>query len=61
MTDTPQAKRGPKPKPASDVRQHGTLRLLPRHWAKIDAAGKPAFEAYLDAWEPEATKKKPAK
>lgn len=61
MTETHKAKRGPKPKPASDVREHGTLRLFPRHWAKIELAGKPAFEAYLDAWEPEPPKKKPAK
>lgn len=59
MTDALKSKRGPKPKPAGEVREHGTLRLFPRHWEKIDAAGKAEFEALLEAWQPKT--KKPAK
>jgi hypothetical protein len=61
MTADIKNKGGRPPKPASEVRVHRSQRLLPRHWAKIDMAGKAAFEAYLDAWEPAPEKKKPAK
>ena len=64
MTDTapkPETKRGPKPKAEADKRKHRSYRLFPRHWAKIDLAGRSAFEDYLDAWEAEPPKKKPAK
>jgi len=57
MTTDAKPKRGPPFKPESERRVQRSIRLLPHQWAKIDAAGKDAFEAYLDAWRP---KKKPA-
>ncbi len=47
-------KRGPPFKPKSELREQRSIRLLPRHWAKIDLAGKAEFEAYLDRWRPKA-------
>lgn len=57
----PPAKRGPKVKDEADKRKHRSYRMFPRHWAKIDLAGRLAFEAYMDAWQPEppAAPKKP--
>lgn len=36
-----------------------SLRLLPRHWAKIEFAGLEALRAYLDRWQPKAAPKGP--
>lgn len=61
MSTDAKPKRGPPFKPVEELRVHRSMRLKPRHWAKIDAAGKPAFEALLDAWQTEPPKRKPAK
>lgn len=58
MSTDAKPKRGPPFKPEEERRVQRSIRLLPRHWEKIDAAGKAEFEAYLDAWKP--PKKKPA-
>ena len=29
-----------------------SLRMKPKHWEKIDAAGLEAFRAYVDRWRP---------
>ena len=60
MTSDIKNKGGRPVKPESERRIHRSHRLLPRHWAKIDLAGKAAYEALLEAWEPEPEKKKPA-
>lgn len=52
---------GRPPKPASERLVSRSFGLKPRHWAKIDLAGRPALEALLEAWVPEPPKKKPAK
>ena len=61
MSTDAKPKRGPPFKPDDERRIQRSIRLVPRHWGKIDAAGKAEFEALLDAWEPEPPKKKPAK
>lgn len=61
MTTEPKNKGGRPTKPEAERRVHKNMRLLPHHWAKIELAGKPALEAYLDAWEPLPATKKPAK
>jgi hypothetical protein len=48
----PKNKGGRPPKPDDERKTQRSIRLLPRHWAKIDAAGKKAFEALLDRWRP---------
>ena len=58
MTTDAKPKRGPPFKPETERRVQRSIRLLPHHWAKIDDAGKAAFEAHLEAWKP--PKKKPA-
>jgi hypothetical protein len=52
---------GRPPKPPSERLVPRTFGLKPRHWAKIDLAGRPALEALLEAWEPEPPKNKPVK
>lgn len=52
---------GRPPKPESERLVPRTFGLKPRHWAKIDLAGRPALEALLEAWEPEPPMTKPAK
>lgn len=56
MNTENKAKRGPPFKPDSERRVQRSIRLLPRHWDKVDNAGKDEFEAYLDAWKPKKTK-----
>jgi hypothetical protein len=58
MNTEPKNKGGRPVKPESERRVHRSMRLLPHHWAKIDAAGKAEFEAMLERWQPQA--KKPA-
>jgi len=43
-------------KAEEDRRVSKSIRLLPRQWEKIDAAGKKAFEALIDRWRPKAPK-----
>jgi hypothetical protein len=52
---------GRPPKPESERLVPRSFGLKPRHWAKIDLAGRAALEALLEAWEPVPPKKKPAK
>lgn len=41
----------PRPKkPEAEKLVQRSLRLLPRHWAKIDAAGLEALRKLLDRW-----------
>ncbi|MBT9493864.1 MAG: hypothetical protein IV107_16315 [Paucibacter sp.] len=54
-TDT-KNKGGRPTKPESECRVHRSMRLLPRHWAKIDLAGKKEFEALLERWRPKPEK-----
>lgn len=56
MTTDTRNKGGRPPKPDSERRVQRSIRLLPRHWAKIDAAGKEEFEALLDRWRPKPGK-----
>lgn len=52
MSNTSQKpKIGPPFKPESERRVQRSIRLLPRHWAKIDAAGKAEFEKLIERWE----------
>jgi hypothetical protein len=48
---------GRPPKPPSERLVPRTFGLKPRHWAKIDLAGRAALEALLEAWEPVPAKK----
>ncbi len=41
---------GRPPLPEDERRVQRSIRLKPRHWEKIDAAGKEAFEKLLDRW-----------
>ena len=50
--EQPKSPGGRPPKPEAERRVQRSIRLLPRHWAKIDAAGKEAFEAYIERWRP---------
>ena len=52
---------GRPPKPESERLVSRSFRLKPRHWEKVDLAGRPALEALFEAWQPEPAKKKPAK
>lgn len=54
----PKNKGGRPPKPEEERRVQRSIRLLPRHWQKIDAAGKDEFESLLERWKvkPPATK-----
>ncbi len=54
MTTDAKPKRGPPFKPEDERRVQRSIRLLPRHWDKIDAAGKAEFEALLERWRPKA-------
>jgi hypothetical protein len=56
MNTEPKNKGGRPTKPESERRVHRSMRLLPRHWAKIDAAGKEGFEAMLERWKPKEKK-----
>lgn len=53
---------GGRPKLPDELRRVSkTRRWKPEHLAKIKAAGNAAFEAYMDAWQPDPPKTKPAK
>lgn len=58
MNDSERPKRGAPFKPESERRVQRSIRLLPRHWAKVDAAGKAELEKLIDLWD---VKPKPAK
>ncbi len=45
-------KRGRPPSKEGEKRERRAMYLLPRHWAKIDAAGKEAFEKLIERWKP---------
>lgn len=52
MNTEPKNLGGRPPKPEDERRVQRSIRLLPRHWQKIDTAGKEAFEALIDRWKP---------
>jgi len=43
---------GRPPLPEDERRVQRSIRLKPKHWAKIDAAGKEAFEKLIERWRP---------
>ena len=61
MKTEPKNNAGRPPLPESERRVQRSIRLLPHQWAKIDEAGKEAFEALLESWQLKPPKKKPAK
>lgn len=62
MSTEPKNKGGRPELPPEKRRISYTRRWKPEHLEKLKAAGNPAFETYLDAWQPTPTpKKKPAK
>lgn len=52
MTTDIKNKGGRPTKPEGERRVNRSIRLLPRHWEKIDLAGKAEFEALLERWKP---------
>lgn len=44
--------RGRPPTPPEERLEQRSIRLPPRLWAKIDAAGLEALRALLDRWKP---------
>jgi hypothetical protein len=57
MKSDPISKRGRPFLPEDQRKKQRSIRLLTRHWDKIDAAGKAQFEELLETWQP----KPPAK
>jgi len=51
--------RGRPVKAEGEKLERRTVFLLPRQWAKIDAAGKEAFGALIDRWKPKAKPQEP--
>lgn len=52
MSSEPKNKGGRPTLPDEQRKVQRSIRLLPRHWDKIDAAGKDEFEKLLDRWKP---------
>lgn len=52
MEEQPKNKGGRPPVSEEERRVQRSIRLKQRHWDKIDAAGKEAFEAYIERWKP---------
>lgn len=59
MNTEPKNKGGRPPKPAAERRVQRSIRLLPHHWQKIDAAGKEELEALLERWEVRVPPRRP--
>lgn len=50
--DKPKNPGGRPALPEDQRRVQRSIRLLPKHWAKIDASGKEAFEKLIERWRP---------
>lgn len=60
--EDPPGEKRPRGRPELDESERlvqRSIRLLRRHWDKIDLAGLDALRAYLDRWQPKAPPKDP--
>ena len=52
MSSEPKNKGGRPTLPDDQRKVQRSIRLLPKHWDKIDAAGTDELEKLLDRWKP---------
>jgi hypothetical protein len=50
--EEPKSKGGRPPKPDEERLVLRSIRLLPKHWAKIDAAGMEELRRLIERWRP---------